>query len=715
MSLEIQRKMEIFNKMIATALNIAVRQVENTLSLLNGGATIPFISRYRKEATGGLNEVQIGEIKERYDKLTEIAKRKETILKTIDEQGKLTTDLKNRIEACWDATELEDIYLPYKPKRKTRAEAARQKGLEPLATILMMQRENNLMARVRSFIKGEVKDEEDALKGARDIIAEQVSEDERSRNQLRNQFSRQAIISSKVVKGKEEEAAKYKDYFDFSEPLKRCTSHRLLAIRRGEAEGLLKVSISPDDEECTERLERSYVRGNNECSQQVKEAVRDAYKRLLKPSIETEFAALSKEKADEEAIRVFAGNLRQLLLAPPLGQKRVMGIDPGYRTGCKIVCLDAQGNLLHNETIYPHPPKSEHTLSARKLTKLVEQYQVEAIAIGNGTASRETEAFVTNQRYDRKLQVFVVSEDGASIYSASKIAREEFPEYDVTVRGAVSIGRRLMDPLAELVKIDAKSIGVGQYQHDVDQTALKKSLDTTVESCVNSVGVNLNTASRHLLTYVSGLGPTLAQNIVDYRAENGAFSSRKELMKVPRMGAKAFEQCAGFLRIPGAKNPLDNSAVHPESYAVVERIAKDMKCSVEDLIKDKELRSKIDIKKYVTDQVGLPTLTDIMAELEKPGRDPRQAIKVFEFDKNVKTIDDLKPGMILPGIVTNITNFGCFVDIGIKENGLVHVSQLCRQFVSDPTTVVSIHQHVQVKVMSIDMERKRISMTMILD
>ena len=707
--------MEIFNKMIASALNIAERQVSNTLSLLNGGATIPFISRYRKEATGGLDEVQIGEIKERYDKLTEMAKRKETILKTIDEQGKLTADLKKRIEACWDATELEDIYLPYKPKRKTRAEVARQKGLEPLATILMMQRENNLMARVRTFVKGEVKDEEDALKGARDIIAEQVSEDERSRNQLRNQFARQAIITSKVVKGKEEEAAKYKDYFDFSEPLKRCTSHRLLAIRRGEAEGLLKVSISPDDEECTERLERSYVRGTGECSQQVKEAVRDAYKRLLKPSIETEFAALSKEKADEEAIRVFAGNLRQLLLAPPLGQKRVMGIDPGYRTGCKVVCLDAQGNLLHNETIYPHPPKSEHALSARKITKLVEQYQIEAIAIGNGTASRETEAFVTNQRYDRKLQVFVVSEDGASIYSASKIAREEFPEYDVTVRGAVSIGRRLMDPLAELVKIEAKSIGVGQYQHDVDQTALKKSLDMTVESCVNSVGVNLNTASRHLLTYVSGLGPALAQNIVDYRAENGAFSSRKELMKVPRMGAKAFEQCAGFLRIPGAKNPLDNSAVHPESYAVVEHIAKDLKCSVEDLIKNKELRNQIDIKKYVTDQIGLPTLTDIMAELEKPGRDPRQAIKVFEFDKNVKTIDDLKEGMVLPGIVTNITNFGCFVDVGIKENGLVHVSQLCRQFVSDPTTIVSIHQHVQVKVLSIDRERKRISMTMILD
>ena len=707
--------MEIFSKMIATALNIAVHQVENTLSLLNGGATIPFISRYRKEATGGLDEVQIGEIKERYDKLSDIAKRKETILKTIEEQGKLTTDLKKRIDTCWDATELEDIYLPYKPKRKTRAEAARQKGLEPLATILMMQRENNLMARVRTFVKGEVKDEEDALKGARDIIAEQVNEDERARNQVRNQFSRQAIISSKVVKGKEEEAAKYKDYFDFSEPLKRCTSHRLLAIRRGEAEGLLKVSISPDDEECTERLERSYVRSNNECSRQVQEAVKDAYKRLLKPSIETEFAALSKEKADEEAIRVFAGNLRQLLLAPPLGQKRVMGIDPGYRTGCKIVCLDAQGNLLHNETIYPHPPKSEHGLSARKLTKLVEQYQVEAIAIGNGTASRETEAFVTNQRYDRKLQVFVVSEDGASIYSASKIAREEFPDYDVTVRGAVSIGRRLMDPLAELVKIEAKSIGVGQYQHDVDQTALKKSLDTTVESCVNSVGVNLNTASRHLLTYISGLGPTLAQNIVDYRAENGAFTSRKELMKVPRMGAKAFEQCAGFLRIPGAKNPLDNSAVHPESYAVVEHIAKDMGCSAEELIKNKEIRDKIDIRKYVSDKVGLPTLTDIMAELEKPGRDPRQAIKVFEFDKNVKTIDDLKAGMVLPGIVTNITNFGCFVDVGIKENGLVHVSQLCRQFVSDPTTVVSIHQHVQVKVLSIDMERKRISMTMILD
>ena len=707
--------MEIFNKMIASALNIADYQVKHTLSLLQGGATIPFISRYRKEATNGLNEVQISEIKEHYDKLCETAKRKETILKTIEEQGKLTSNLKERIEFSWNSTELEDIYLPYKPKRKTRAEVARQKGLEPLATLLMTQKENNLHTRIRFFIKGDVKDEDDALKGARDIIAEQVSEDERSRNQLRNLFTHQAIITSKVIKGKEEEAGKYKDYFDFSEPLKRCSSHRLLAIRRGETEGLLKVSISTNDEECIERLEKIYLRGKNECSLQVKEAINDAYKRLLKPSIETEFAIQSKEKADEAAIRVFAENLRQLLLAPPLGQKRVMGIDPGYRTGCKVVCLDAQGNLLHNETIYPHPPKNEHSISSRKLTKLVEQYQIEAIAIGNGTASRETESFVTNQRYDRKLQVFVVSEDGASIYSASKIAREEFPDYDVTVRGAVSIGRRLMDPLAELVKIDPKSIGVGQYQHDVNQTALKKSLDTVVESCVNTVGVNLNTASRHLLTYISGLGPALAQNIVDYRTENGAFSTRKDLMKVPRMGAKAFEQCAGFLRIPNSKNPLDNSAVHPESYSVVEHIAKDMNCSVEDLIKNKELRNKVDIKKYVSDKVGLPTLTDIMTELEKPGRDPRQSIKVFEFNKNVKTIDDLKIGMTLPGIVTNITNFGCFVDIGIKENGLVHVSQLSREFISDPTKIVNIHQHVDVKVIDIDRERKRISLSMILN
>lgn len=707
--------MEEFSQMIAAELKLPAHRIANTLKLLQGGATIPFISRYRKEATGGLDEVQIGDIQTRYEKLCELSKRKETVLSTIEEQGKLTPELKARISACWNATELEDIYLPFKPKRKTRAEAARAKGLEPLALLLMMQKENNLAAKVRNFVKGEVKDEEDALKGARDILAEQISEDERSRNLMRNQFQRQAIIQSKVVKGKEAEeaSAKYRDYFDFCEPLKKCSSHRLLALRRGESEGVLKVTIFPEDEDMgNERLQRLFVRANNACAHQVEEAITDAYKRLLKPAIETEFAALSKEKADEEAIRVFAENLRQLLLAPPLGQKRVMGIDPGFRTGCKVVCLDAQGTLLHNEAIYPHPPKSEYAQAARKIVKLVEQYKIEAIAIGNGTASRETEQFVTSQRYDREVQVFVVSEDGASIYSASKTAREEFPDYDVTVRGAVSIGRRLMDPLAELVKIDAKSIGVGQYQHDVDQTKLKASLDQTVESCVNLVGVNVNTASKHLLTYVSGLGPTLAQNIVDYRTENGPFESRRQLLKVPRMGAKAYEQCAGFLRIPQAKNPLDNSAVHPESYPIVEQMAKDLNCTVADLIKDKELRSKIDLKKYVTDTVGLPTLTDILQELDKPGRDPRQKIQVFEFDKNVRTLDDLQEGMELPGIVTNITNFGCFVDIGIKENGLVHVSQLADRFVSNPADVVRIHQHVRVKVMSIDHERKRIQLTM---
>ena len=707
--------MEEFSQMIAAELKLPAHRIANTLKLLQGGATIPFISRYRKEATGGLDEVQIGDIQTRYEKLCELSKRKETVLSTIEEQGKLTLELKSRISACWNATELEDIYLPFKPKRKTRAEAARAKGLEPLALLLMMQKENNLAAKVRNFVKGEVKDEEDALKGARDILAEQISEDERSRNLMRNQFQRQAIIQSKVVKGKEAEeaSAKYRDYFDFCEPLKKCSSHRLLALRRGESEGVLKVTIFPEDEDmCNERLQRLFVRANNECAHQVEEALTDAYKRLLKPAIETEFAALSKEKADEEAIRVFAENLRQLLLAPPLGQKRVMGIDPGFRTGCKVVCLDAQGTLLHNEAIYPHPPKSEYAQAARKIVKLVEQYKIEAIAIGNGTASRETEQFVTSQRYDREVQVFVVSEDGASIYSASKTAREEFPDYDVTVRGAVSIGRRLMDPLAELVKIDAKSIGVGQYQHDVDQTKLKASLDQTVESCVNLVGVNVNTASKHLLTYVSGLGPTLAQNIVDYRTENGPFESRRQLLKVPRMGAKAYEQCAGFLRIPQAKNPLDNSAVHPESYPIVEQMAKDLNCTVADLIKDKELRSKIDLKKYVTETVGLPTLTDILQELDKPGRDPRQKIQVFEFDKNVRTLDDLQEGMELPGIVTNITNFGCFVDIGIKENGLVHVSQLADRFVSNPADVVRIHQHVRVKVMSIDHERKRIQLSM---
>ncbi|MCP3893979.1 MAG: RNA-binding transcriptional accessory protein [Bacteroides sp.] len=705
--------MELFHKMISVALGITEKQIKNTLSLLNEGATIPFISRYRKEVTGGLDEVQIENIKVQNDKLCDLAKRKETIVNTIGEQGKLTPELQKRIENSWDATELEDIYLPYKPKRKTRAEAARQKGLEPLAVTLLLQRESNLTAKAASFVKGDVKDVDDALKGARDIIAEQVNEDERARNMVRNQFSRQAQITAKLVKGKEEEAANYRNYFDFAEPLKRCTSHRLLAMRRAEAEGLLKVSITPNDDECVERLEQQFVRSRNACGEQVAEALQDAYKRLLKPSIETEFAGMTKEKADEEAIRVFAENLRQLLLAAPLGQKRVLGIDPGYRTGCKVVCLDAQGNLIHNENIYPHPPVSKSKEAAAKLRKMVEAYQIEAIAIGNGTASRETESFVTSQQFDRQLQVFVVSEQGASIYSASKIARDEFPEYDVTVRGAVSIGRRLMDPLAELVKIDAKSIGVGQYQHDVDQPKLKKSLDQTVENCVNQVGVNLNTASSHLLTYISGLGPQLAQNIVSYRSENGAFESRKELMKVPRMGAKAFEQCAGFLRIPAAKNPLDNTAVHPESYCIVEQMAKDLKCSVAELIASKELRQKIDVSAYITPHVGLPTLKDIMQELDKPGRDPRKEIKVFEFDRNVRTINDLHEGMVLPGIVGNITNFGAFVDIGIKENGLIHLSQMAERFISDPTEVVSIHQQLLVKVLSVDMDRKRIQLTLI--
>lgn len=708
----LQKNMALFYQMISNSLGIPEKQIKSTLQLLEEGATIPFISRYRKEVTGGLDEVQIENIKEQNDKLCDIAKRKETILKTIDEQGKLTAEIENRIANTWSPTELEDIYLPYKPKRKTRAESARQKGLEPLAILMLMQRESNLAARATTFIKGEIKDVEDALKGARDIIAEQVNEDERSRNMLRNQFNRQAIITAKVVKGKEEEAAKYQDYFDFSESMKRCTSHRLLAIRRAESEGLLKVSISPADEECIERLERQYVQYDNECGRQVAEAVADAYKRLLKPSIETEFAAQAKEKADEEAIRVFTENLRQLLLAAPLGQKRVLALDPGFRTGCKVVCLDAQGNLLHNENIYPHPPVNKTSEAASKLRKMIEAYEIEAICIGNGTASRETEDFINRQTFDRQIPVFVVSEQGASIYSASKTARDEFPDYDVTVRGAVSIGRRLMDPLAELVKIDPKSIGVGQYQHDVDQTKLKKALDQTVENSVNLVGVNLNTASSHLLTYISGLGPQLAQNLVSYRAENGAFGSRKELLKVPRMGAKAFEQCAGFLRIPQAKNPLDNTAVHPESYHIVEQMAKDLKCSVPELIADKELRRKINVANYITPTVGMPTLQDIIQELDKPGRDPRKSIKVFEFDKNVRTINDLREGMILPGIVGNITNFGAFVDLGIKENGLVHLSQLADRFISDPTEVVSIHQHVMVKIINVDHDRKRIQLSM---
>ena len=668
--------------------------------------------RYRKEVTGGLDEVQIGAIKDQLDKLTELSKRKETILATIEEQEKLTPELRKRIEESWDSTEIEDLYLPYKPKRVTKAEIARRKGLEPLAKIVMMQNENNLSARIKSFIKGEVKNAEEALQGARDIIAEWINENESARNTVRNSFAHTAMITSKVIKGKEEEGAKYRDYFDFSESLNRASSHRLLALRRGEAEGILRVSISPDAESCLDRLNRRFVKGRGEVSEQVATAVDDSFKRLLKPSIETEFSNQSKAKADEEAIRVFAENLRQLLLAPPLGQKRVLGVDPGYRTGCKLVCLDAQGNLLHNEAIFPHPPQNEKGKAAAKVAQLVATYAIDAIAIGNGTASRETEQFITNIRYDRKVQVFVVSENGASIYSASKIAREEFPEYDVTVRGAVSIGRRLMDPLAELVKIDPKSIGVGQYQHDVEQNALKKSLDQTVESCVNLVGVNVNTASKHLLTYISGLGPTLAQNIVNYRAEHGPFTSRKELMKVPRMGEKAFEQSAGFLRIPDGKNPLDNSAVHPESYPIVERMAKDLKCSVADLITDKALKKKLKLTDYLTDKVGMPTLLDIMEELDKPGRDPRQTIQVFAFDPTVKTIEDLKEGQVLPGIVTNITNFGCFVDVGIKENGLVHISELADRFVSDPTQVVSIHQHVKVKVLSVDLSRKRVQLSM---
>lgn len=706
--------MNIFISILSRELNMVPKLLENTVKLLEEGATIPFISRYRKEVTGGMDEVQIAAVKDRYDKLCELAKRKETILGTIDEQSKLTNELRLRIENCWDSTELEDLYLPYKPKRKTRAEMARQKGLEPLAQILLLQKEHDPEARAKAFLTDDVRTIEEAFKGARDIIAEQVNENEKSRNTIRSVFSRQAIISSKVIKGKEEEAAKYIDYFDFSEPLKKCSSHRMLAMRRGESEGFLRISISPEDEEdAIERLKYLFVQSNNACGNLVKEAVEDGYKRLLQPSIETEFAASYKEKADEEAIRVFATNLKQLLLSSPLGQKRVLAIDPGFRTGCKIVCLDAQGTLLHNEAIFPHPPKNEASQAVRKITTLIEQYQVEAIAIGNGTAGRETEQFISHIKFNRPIQVFIVSEDGASIYSASKIAREEFPEYDVTVRGAVSIGRRLMDPLAELVKIDPKSIGVGQYQHDVNQTLLKKSLDQTVESCVNAVGVNLNTASQHLLTYISGLGPQLAQNIVNYRTENGPFTSRKQLLKVPRMGNKAFEQCAGFLRIPKGKNPLDNTAVHPESYAIVEKMAHDSNCTIDELISKKDIREKIDLKKYVTETVGLPTLNDIMQELDKPGRDPRSPIRQFSFDANIRTIDDLHIGMEIPGIVTNITNFGCFVDLGIKEKGLIHISQLADRYVSDPNMIVTLHQPLYVKIKEIDTARKRIGLTLI--
>ncbi len=703
----------LFIKFISTSLQLSEKQVRNSIQLLNDGATIPFISRYRKEMTDGMDEVQLADTKEQYDKLCEIEKRKETILKTIEEQEKLSDELKKRIENCWNATELEDIYLPYKPKRRTKAEIAREKGLEPLAKLIMVQNTNDVEQLAFQFVKDKVESVEEALNGAKDIIAEWVNESEAARNAVRKIFNYEAVIASKLIKGKEEEGQKYRDYFDMSEKLNRCSSHRLLAMRRGEVEGFLRVNINVNDDYCYEKLERIFVKGKNGSSELVSEAIKDAYKRLLKPAIENEFASESKAKADTEAIRVFAENLRQLLLAPPLGQKRTLGVDPGYRTGCKVVCLDAQGNLLHNETIYPNPPQNEYAQATRKIQKLVEAYDIQAIAIGNGTASRETEHFIQNVRYDREVKVFVVSENGASIYSASKTAREEFPDYDVTVRGAVSIGRRLMDPLAELVKIDPKSIGVGQYQHDVDQTQLKKSLDQTVENAVNRVGVNLNTASKHLLTYISGLGPQIAQNIVSYRAENGAFRNRKQLLKVPKMGAKTFEQCAGFLRIPDSDNPLDNSAVHPESYPIVEAMAKDLKVSMEAIIRNNLLVQSIEIQKYVNDKIGLPTLKDIIQELEKPGRDPRSSIKVFEFDDTVKTINDLRTGMELPGIVTNITNFGAFVDIGIKENGLVHISNLSDKFISNPAEVVSLHQHVKVRILEVDVQRKRVQLKLI--
>jgi uncharacterized protein len=705
----------VYARLIAERLNISEKNVDGTLALLDEGCTIPFIARYRKERTGGLDEVKISAISDQYERLKELQKRKDTIVKTITEQGKMTPELEQRIMETWESAVLEDIYLPYRPKRRTRAQVAREQGLEPLAQLLLLQRERDPERAAEKFVKGDVGDVAAALKGAQDIIAEQVSEDERSRQQVRGAFRRQGVITSKVVKAKADtdEAAKYSDYFDWHEPLKRCSSHRLLAMRRGEAEGILRVSISPDDEECVARLQRHYVYGQTPCGRLVAEAVEDGYKRLLKPSIETEFGNLSKEQADDEAIRVFAENLRQLLLSAPLGQKRVMGIDPGFRTGCKVVCLDTQGNLLHHEAIFPHPPVNHRMQATVHLQQMVEQYHIEAIAIGNGTASRETRAFVEESLTSASAPgIFVVSEDGASVYSASKTAREEFPDEDVTVRGAVSIGRRLMDPLAELVKIDPKSIGVGQYQHDVDQTKLKHQLDQTVESCVNQVGVNLNTASQHLLQYVSGLGPALAGNIVDYRRENGAFTSRAQLKKVPRLGPAAYEQCAGFLRIPGARNPLDNSAVHPERYQLVEQMAKDQGCTVADLINNKEKRQAVDVGRYVTAEVGLPTLTDIMKELEKPGRDPREQLEEFRFADGIETADDLVEGMELPGIVTNITAFGAFVDIGVHQDGLVHISQLADKYVKDPNTVVKLHQHVRVRVLEVDHRRNRISLSM---
>ncbi len=707
-----------YTSLIAGRTNIPEGQVDGTIRLLEEGCTIPFISRYRKEVTSGLNEVQIASISDLWEKFKEMDRRKNTILHAIEEQGKLTEELRVRIEECYDATELEDIYLPYKPKRRNRAETAREKGLEPLARILMKQDYGTqVMPTAERFVneKKGVANVTQALAGARDIMAEWISESENARNTVRHNFRLDAVISSRVIRGKEGIGEKYSNYFDFSERLSSCPSHRLLAIRRGENEGILRVSIDGDTDRCKERLFRIFIKGNTEAGNVVQKAVEDSYSRLLKPSIETEFANESKERADEEAIAIFTKNLRQLLLAAPLGQKRVMGIDPGFRTGCKVVCLDAEGNLLHHEAIYPHPPKEQVKVAAQRVLQMVEQYKVEAISIGNGTAGRETEDFIRGIEFPVEIPVFMVSEDGASIYSASKLAREEFPDYDVTVRGAVSIARRLMDPLAELVKIDPKSIGVGQYQYDVNQTALKHSLDQTVEYCVNLVGVNVNTAGKQLLTYVSGLGPQLAQNIVDYRAKNGAFTSRRQLLKVSRMGEKSYEQCAGFLRITGSKNPLDNSAVHPERYRLVERMAIDTGCTIADLMTDAAKRKEVDIKKYVSKEVGLPTLEDIMRELEKPGRDPRKQIEVFSFDPNIKELADVRVGMVLPGIVMNITNFGCFVDVGVHTQGLVHISQIANRYVKDPNEVVSLHQHVTVKVTEVDVERQRLSLSMIIE
>lgn len=701
-----------YHQIIADKLGTGLKQVSSTIALLEEGATIPFISRYRKEATGSLDEVAVAFIKDEKEKFEELDKRKATVLKTIEEQGQLTPELKERIENCSDLNLLEDLYLPYKPKRRTRAMIAKEKGLEPLAAILMKQYETDPENRALKFITDDVPDALTALAGARDIIAEWINENQSARNIVRKNFSREAFAISKVVKGKEEEGIKFKDYFDYSESLKRCPSHRVLAMRRGEKEGFLKLTITPDEEKAISNLENYFIKSNNESSFQIALAIKDSYKRLLGPAIETEFFGSSKELADKESIKVFAENLRQLLLAPPLGQKRVLAIDPGYRTGCKVVCLDAQGNLLHNETIYPHPPQNEVGQSMRKISALISTYKIEAIAIGDGTASRETETFIKKMKFDRDILVFVVSEDGASIYSASKVARDEFPQYDVTVRGSVSIGRRLMDPLAELVKIEAKSIGVGQYQHDVDQKLLQKELDTVVESCVNLVGVNLNTASSHLLNFVSGLGPVLAQNIVEYRKENGPFSSRNELKKVPRLGSKAFEQSAGFLRITGAANPLDASAVHPERYSLVEKIARDKGVNVYELVGQKKIIEEIDPSKYLSDEVGLPTLNDILSELAKPAPDPRTGIKVFEFSQDVFSINDLRMGMILPGIVSNITRFGVFVDVGVKQDGLVHISEIANRFVSDPSQEVKLHQHVKVKVLEVDIQRKRIAFSM---